>query len=131
MTPEGLKADGQDMVDMGVWSPDQLVEAWQDLDIDGRTNATVSKRRNLEKKIDEALYEGQPLQPPDEFTDYKLAMQVGLELMNQAEEDGVPDKSVEKVRRYLRQVNRANAALNPAPAAPAPAASPAPQAAAA
>jgi hypothetical protein len=77
------------------------------------------------------LYEGQPLQPPDEFTDYKLAMQVGLELMNQAEEDGVPDKSVEKVRRYLRQVNRANAALNPAPAAPAPAASPAPQAAAA
>jgi hypothetical protein len=43
----------------------------------------------------------------------------------------VPDKSVEKVRRYLRQVNRANAALNPAPAAPAPAASPAPQAAAA
>jgi hypothetical protein len=65
-------------------------------------------------------------------------MEIGLELLNQAEEDGVPDKNVEKLRRYLRQVNRANAAI----AAPPPAAinggsanaqppTPAPQAAAA
>jgi hypothetical protein len=138
MTPEGLKAEGQDMVDMGVWTPDQLAEAWQDLDIDGRTNATVSARRNLERKMDEALYEGAALTPPDEFTNYKLAMEIGLELLNQAEEDGVPDKNVEKLRRYLRQVNRANAAIaSPPPAATnggnakGPPSAPAPQAAAA
>ncbi|HEX5370012.1 MAG TPA: hypothetical protein VFY10_11405 [Dehalococcoidia bacterium] len=130
--PEGLLARGQDLVDMGLWTPDRLAEAWGDLDIDGRIDATVAKRRNLERKIDEALYEGAALMPPDEFTDYKLAMEVGLELLNQAEEDGVPQKSVEKVRRYLRQVNRANNATNAPPppaAAPAPP-SPAPQAAA-
>lgn len=113
--PEGLKAHGQEMVDLGIWQPDQLAEAWQDLDLDGRTNSTVSKRRNLEKKFDRALYDDAPISPPDEFTDLKLAMQVGLDALSLGEEDGVPEKNLERVRRYLRQVMR----LAPPPAAPA------------
>lgn len=119
-TPEGLIAFGQDMLDLGIWTADVFAEYWQDLDADGRTNAIVAKRRNLENKFDRALYDGAALAQPDEFTNYKLAMEVGLQFLDQGEEDGVPDKSLEKLRRYLRQVKRLDAAVS-APAAPAPA----------
>lgn len=129
-TPEGLIAFGQDMLDIGLWTADVFAEYWQDLDIDGRMNAIVAKRRNLEKKFDLALYEGKTLPAPDEFTNYKLAMEVGLQFLDQGEEDGVPDKALEKLRRYLRQVKRLDAAVNakaapPAAQAPAPGAEPA------
>jgi hypothetical protein len=130
-TPEGLIAFGQDMMDLGIWTADVFAEYWQDLDADGRTNALVAKRRNLENKFDRALYDGAPLAPPDEFTNYKLAMEVGLQFLDQGEEDGVPDKSLEKLRRYLRQVKRLDAAVNAPPPAPAPVPTPAPAAAAA
>lgn len=135
-TPEGLIAFGQDMLDLGIWTADVFAEYWQDLDADGRTNALVAKRRNLESKFDRALYEGEPLAPPDEFTNYKLAMDVGLQFLDQGEEDGVPDKALEKLRRYLRQVKRLDTASSAPRAAtpavtPAPAASPATPAAAA
>lgn len=129
-TPEGLIAFGQDMMDTGLWTADVFAEYWQDLDADGRTNAIVAKRRNLENKFDKALYDGATLKPPDEFTNYKLAMEIGLQFLDQGEEDGVLDKSLEKLRRYLRQVKRLDAAVS-AQAAPAPAAAPAPVAAAA
>jgi hypothetical protein len=122
--PEGLKAHGQDMVDLGVWTPDQLAEAWQDLDIDGRTNSTVSRRRSLQKKFDATLYDGKPLTPPDEFTDKALAMRVGLDALALGEEDGVPDVHLEMLRRYLRQLNRLPAPQTAAPAAPGPAPAP-------
>lgn len=126
--PAGLQAYGQQQVDLGLWEPEDLAEYQQDLDASGRTNTMVSKKRNLERKIDEALYEGKPLMPPDEFTDYKMAMKVGLQMLNQAEEDGVPAKDCEKLRRYLRQVNRLNAQATPAApvAPPAPGGAPSP-----
>jgi len=125
-TPEGLIAHGQDMMDIGLWTPDIFAEYWQDLDVDGRTNAIVAKRRNLESKFDRALYDGKPLAQPDEFTNYKLAMEIGLQFLDQGEEDGVPDKALEKLRRYLRQVKRLDATVNAPPAAAAPPAVPAP-----
>lgn len=119
--PAGLQAYGQQQLDIGLWEPEDLAEYMQDLDASGRTNNLVSKKRNFDRKFDEALYEGAPLMPPDEFTDYKMAMKLGLQWLNQAEEDGVPQKDIEKLRRYLRQVNRLNSAAAPAaPAAPAP-----------
>lgn len=124
-TPEGLIAFGQDMMDTGLWTADVFAEYWQDLDADGRTNAIVAKRRNLENKFDGALYDGKPLAPPDEFTNYKLAMEIGLQFLDQGEEDGVPDKSLEKLRRYLRQVKRLDAAVSAQAAAQAAPATPA------
>lgn len=118
-TPEGLIAFGQDMMDTGLWTADVFAEYWQDLDADGRTNAIVAKRRNLESKFDRALYDGKPLAPPDEFTSYKLAMEIGLQFLDQGEEDGVPDKALEKLRRYLRQVKRLDAAVSAQTAPPA------------
>lgn len=118
--PAGLKAHGQEMLDLGLWTPDVLAEYWQDLDSEGRTNATVSKRRNLRKKFDLCLYEGKPLANPDEFTDFAMAMQVGLEMLNLGEEDGVPAKNLERLRRYLRQVKRLDAATKAASAPKAP-----------
>lgn len=134
-TPEGLLAFGQDMLDLGIWTPDVLAEYWQDLDAQGRTNALVAKRRNLEKKFDLGLYEGAALAPPDEFTNFKLAMEVGLQFLDQGEEDGVPDKALEKLRRYLRQVKRLDTAsakqAAPAPTGGQPSVNPAPAVAAA
>lgn len=116
--PAGLKAHGQEMLDLGLWTPDVLAEYWQDLDSEGRTNTTVSKRRNLRKKFDLCLYEGEALAMPDEFTDFTMAMQVGLEMLNIGEEEGVPPKNLERLRRYLRQVKRLDTATKGAGAAP-------------
>lgn len=131
--PAGLKAHGQEMLDLGLWTPDVLAEYWQDLDSEGRTNTTVAKRQNLRKKFDLCLYEGKPLLPPDEFTDFAVAMQVGLEMKDLGEKDGVPEKNLERLRRYLRQVKRLDTATKnasapaapPVPNAPAPAPAPA------
>lgn len=119
--PAGLKAHGQEMMDLGLWTADVLAEYWQDLDNSGRTNATVAKRRNLKKKFDLCVYEGKALAMPDEFTDFAVAMQVGLEMLNLGEKANAPAKNLERLRRYLRQVKRLDSDTKAAsaPAAPA------------
>lgn len=104
--PEGLIAKGRELVQDQVWTPDQLADAIQDLDVDGRVSRKAAQRRRLEKIFDELLYEPKAAYLPDEFTNAQLALDVGTEALAQGEEDGVPEKHLERVRRYLRKVQR-------------------------
>jgi hypothetical protein len=132
--PDALVALGERMVELKAWSPDQLASYMQDLDADARVNKRAAQERQLEKMFDSMLYEKSYAAVPNEFTNVRLALEIGSDFLAQGEEDGVPDKHLERVRRFLR---KCTAMLPPpappggpqAPAAPPPGPAPVPMAA--
>jgi hypothetical protein len=118
--PAGLEAYGARMINLGVWQPTELGGYMQDLDADGRTNSKMATRRNLEKMFEGLLYDKAAAAMPDEFTNFALAMEIGLDYLAQGEDDGVPLKHLERVRRYLKAVKREQAKVLAATAPPAP-----------
>jgi len=115
-------------VELKAWTPERLAGEMQDLDADSRTNRMLAQERNLEKIFDRMLHDKAYAAVPDEFTDVKLALELGPEYLAQGEDDEVPEKHLERVRRYLKRCK----ALVPPPsaAAPPPGAAPPVQAAA-
>lgn len=118
--PGGLVAMGREMVDMGAWTPEQFAGYMQDLDQDSRTNRVQSQERGLEKKFESLLYDKTAAAMPDEFTNLTLALKIGSEYLDQGEDDGVSEKNLERVRRYLKKCKAmqkaAMAAMQPPPA---------------
>lgn len=112
--PDGLVAFGERMVELQAWKPEELAGYMQDLDADGRTNRQQSQERLLEKTFEKLLYDKKAAAVPDEFTNLGLALQLGPEFLAQGEEDGVPDKHLERLRRYLKKCK----AMMPPPAPP-------------
>lgn len=123
--PDALVAFGERMVELKAWTPDQLAGYMQDLDADARTNRRSSQERLLERVFEGMLYEKSFAAVPNEFTDVKMALQMGAEYLAQGEDDKVPDKHLERVRRFLRKC----VAMLPPPPAAAPPGPPAPAAA--
>jgi hypothetical protein len=121
------------MVEIGAWKPTQLAGYMQDLDADGRVNRQMAQERQLEKVFEKLLYDEKAAALPDEFTNLQLALELGTEYLAQGEEDEVPEKHLERVRRYLKRCKtlmaKAQAAAAPPPAMPAqpPAAAPPPE----
>ena len=114
--PDALVAYGERMVELKAWTPERLAGEMQDLDADSRTNRMLAQERLLEKVFDKLLYDKAYAAVPDEFTNVQLALELGPEYLAQGEEDGVPEKHLERVRRYLKRCK----ALVPPPPAPAP-----------
>lgn len=125
--PAGLVAFGREMIEIGAWQPSQLAGFMQDLDADGRVNREQAQERQFEKMYESLLYDKVAAALPDEFTDLNLALKIGVEYLAQGAEDEVPDKHLERVRRYLKRCKamgaKAQAAAQP-PAAAAPGAPP-------
>jgi hypothetical protein len=119
--PAGLVAHGERMIELGVWKPSDLQGYLQDLDSEGRTNRQLSQQRNLEKTFENLLYEPRGAAQPDEFTNYQLALEIGAEYLAQGEEeDEVPEKHLDRVRRYLKKCKALDAKAKAAAAPPAP-----------
>lgn len=122
--PEGLVAHGERMIELGVWQPQVLEGYLQDLDADGRSNRQLSEQRNFEKLYERLLYDKAAAAMPDEFTNYQLAISIGVEYLNQGEEDEVPEKHLDRVRRYIKKCKaldaQTKAAAAPPPAPPGP-----------
>jgi hypothetical protein len=120
--PEGLIAHGERMIELGVWTPQVLEGYLQDLDSDGRTNRQLSQQRNLEKTFEALLYDKSASATPDEYTNYQMAIQLGTEYLAQGEEDEVPEKHLDRVRRYIKRCKtfdaQAKASAAPPPAPP-------------
>lgn len=115
--PAGLVAFGEHMLEIGEWQPGQLTDYLQDLDADGRVSRKQSQRRNFEKMFEALLYEKTAAAAPDEFTNYGMAIDIGTEYLEQGLEDDVPEKHLERVRRYLRQCKKLAKAAQEAAAA--------------
>lgn len=131
--PAGLVAFGKDMVAMQAWTPQQMAGYLQDLDSDSRVNRQLAPERRLEKMFEDLLYEPRAAAIPTEFTNLKLALELGVDYLAQGEEDGVPEKHLERVRRYLKRckaIGDKQAAIAQQQVAPAAAAPPSPVAAA-
>jgi len=131
--PAALIAHGKEMVAAGVWTQREFAGYLQDLDADGRTNRQMAQQRNLEKTYERLLYDKAAAAQPDEFTNYQMAIELGSEYLAQGEEDEVPEKHLDRVRRYVKRCKdfdaKTKAAAQPAqPAqgAPAPPAAPPP-----
>ncbi len=124
--PEGLVAFGERMVELKAWTPQELAGYMQDLDADGRVNRHMAQQRSFEKLFEALLYDDKAAAVPDEFTNYNLAIQIGSEYLSQGEEDGVPEKHIERVRRYLKRCKANLAKATPPPAPPMPQAPPGP-----
>jgi len=127
--PDGLMAYGKEMVEMGAWTPQQLAGYMQDLDVDGRVNRQLAPQRRLEQMFEDLLYETKAAAVPDEWTDYKLALEIGVDYLEQGKEDGVPEKHLERVRRYLKRCKALQQKVQAAAAPPAPTGGAAPVAA--
>jgi hypothetical protein len=105
-TPEGLVALGDRMIELGAWKPSMLAGYMQDLDANGRVNRDTAKQRTLEETFEALLYDKVAAALPDEFTDFQMAMELGLDYLaiGEAKNSGVPEKHLERLRRYLRRV---------------------------
>lgn len=139
--PAGLVAHGERMIELGVWKPTDLQGYLQDLDSDGRTNRQLSQERNLEKTFEKLLYDPRGAAMPNEFTNLQLALELGGEYLAQGEEDGVPQKHLDRLQRYLKKCKALQAKIAAAgqpaptpgaqpaaaPATPSPEGEPAPQ----
>jgi hypothetical protein len=112
--PDGLIAFGERMVELGAWKPDELAGYMQDLDADSRVNRYEAQEREMEKTFESMLYDKAAAYAPDEFTNIGLALKIGPDFLSQGKEDGVPDKHIDRVRRYLKRCK----ALMPPPAPP-------------
>ncbi len=126
--PDGLMAYGKEMVDAGAWTPTQLAGYMQDLDADGRVNKMLAPQRRLEQMFEDLLYEKAAAALPDEFTDIKLAISLGVDYLEQGKQDKVPEKHLDRVARYLKRCKALQAkaqAASQAAAAPPPGAQPA------
>jgi hypothetical protein len=122
--PDGLVALGERMVELQAWSPEELAGYMQDLDADSRLNRGESQRRSLQKMYESMLTKKKFAAVPDEFTDVKQAMKLGLDYLAKGKDLGVSEKYLERIRRYLKRL-KANASPPPAPpAAPGTAAPP-------
>jgi hypothetical protein len=112
------------MIELGVWTPQVLEGYLQDLDSDGRTNRQLSQQRNLEKTFECLLYDKSASATPDEYTNYQMAIQLGTEYLAQGEEDEVPEKHLDRVRRYIKRCKtfdaQAKQSAAPPPAPPGP-----------
>lgn len=117
---EGLLAHGKEMVATGVWTPQVFSGYLQDLDSDSRTNRQMSQQRNLEKTFEKLLYDKAAAAQPDEFTNYTIAIELGTEYLAQGEEDEVPEKHLDRVRRYIRRCKDLDAKTKAAAAPPPP-----------
>jgi hypothetical protein len=126
--PAGLVAYGERMVELGVWKPSRLQGYLQDLDADSRVNRQLAQERRLEQLFESLLYDKVAAAMPDEFTNLELALELGTEYLAQGEEDGVPEKHLERVRRYLKRCKALGAAAKMASQPPAPPAAAAPEA---
>lgn len=119
--PSGLVAFGEKMIQLAAWKPERLAGYLQDLDAEGRTNRQMSQERQLEKVFEAMLYDKVAAAMPDEFTNLGLALEIGTEYLSQGMEDGVPEKHLERVRRYLKKCKAlGKAAADAAQAAQAP-----------
>ncbi len=127
--PAGLVALGERMVELRAWTPQQLGGYMQDLDADARVNRQQSQERLLAKIFEKLLYEPSAAAIPDEFTNYQMAIEIGSDYLAMGEDDGVSEKHLERVRRYLKRCKAM--ALKAAGAAQAAAAPPGPAAGAA
>lgn len=123
--PDALVAYGERMVELKAWTPERLAGEMQDLDADSRTNRMLAQERNLERIFDKMLYEKAFAAVPDEFTNVKLALELGPEYLAQGEEDGVPEKHLERVRRYLKRCKAQLPPPMPPPGPPGPPGAPA------
>jgi len=112
--PAGLVAFGERMVEIQAWTPQQLAGYMQDLDADGRVNRMMAVERQLEKTFEALLYDKAASAQPDEFTNYAMALQLGVDYVAQGQEDEVPEKHIDRVRRYLKQCKAQQARANAA-----------------
>ena len=135
ITPAGLIAYADQQLAIGAWTPQKYTLFLQDLDRDGRVDRDGAQERGFDKIFEAMLYDKVAAYQPDEFTNYAMALQIGTEYLAQGQEDEVPDKNLDRVRRYLKACKakqaQVAAASAPPPGAAAPAAAAPPQAAAA
>lgn len=117
--PDGLVALGERMVEIGAWQPDELAGYMQDLDADARVKRGDAQKRSLSRMFESMLTEKRFAAVPDEFTDAKQAMKLGLDYLAQGEDEGVDEKYLERIRRYLKKLKK-NAAPPPPPPGAAP-----------
>lgn len=119
-TSAGLVAFGEHMLEIGEWQPGTLSGYMQDLDADGRINLARAVERQLSDMFESMLYDDVSSAQPDEFTNYAKAIEIGAQYLALGRDEKVPDKKLDRVRRYLRACQTKQkqvAAMNAPPAA--------------
>ena len=115
--PDGLVALGERMVELGAWTGEQLAGYMQDLDADARVSRGQSQERGLQKMFESMLTKKKFAAVPDEFTNPQMAMKIGLDYLARGTSDGVNQKYLERIRRYLKRVKNNSAPPPPPPGA--------------
>jgi hypothetical protein len=115
-TPSGRIDLAYDMLALGQFDSADVMELVGMPDILQKTRLKQASRRLVEKKVGEMLRGGDSYEP-SAFLNCSEASVIATEMLNAAEEKGVDDDRLEKVRAFIQACD-AITATKPAPAAP-------------
>jgi hypothetical protein len=126
-TPQGRIDRVKDLVSSEIWTPDRAAAALDDLDPDAHEKAARAPERNLERILEAMLLDGKYV-GPEPFYDFKMCLKMGIEYINEGEDDEIEAKNLDLLYRWLDDVValQTAAAPPPAPTAPAPGGAPPP-----
>lgn len=114
-TPGGRIDDVTTLVRGGVWEQARGEAALDDLDPEAEFTAHRSAELRIEAQIEGCTIDGKA-QQPDDYTNLKMALEMGTQHMNLAQmpNSGVPEKHLELLDDYLTAVKARITALQPA-----------------
>lgn len=111
-----------ELVEKGVWSPERGEAALDDLDPDDNQDLESAATRDLERMLDDMLYEAK-YDGPEPWMDLQLALKTAVQYMHMGRDEKAPGRNLKLINKFMEEVKALQKKLTPppAPAAPAPA----------
>jgi hypothetical protein len=123
-TPEGQLQFTQELVQSGFCTQEEAMSLLNFPDLERFFNLRTAAMDDIEKMLEDMLEHGK-YQPPEPYTDLKLALRMSQSALLRAKADGVSEDNLELVRRFMEDVqNIIVIGTPPPPVAPVPNAGP-------
>jgi hypothetical protein len=102
-TPAGKLQKVQEMLQAGLWEKEEALELLEFPDIKSVINIKTSMRRNL-KRIIEKIIDDNEYIAPEPYIDLQYAKQIAQAYFNAGQADGMPEDRLEKLQRFMEDV---------------------------
>ena len=116
--PAGRYSTLQEFAQGGIIEHDEIRPLMNLPDLERSDSLALAQREVIEKNL-EAIVDGEDFQPPQSFDDLQLAMKLASQYYAQGRVQNLEEERLEKLRRYMLQVNAlVQQATPPAPMLP-------------
>lgn len=94
-----------ELLQFGVIDPQEAAEMMDMPDLERHLDLAMAARRDIERSIENMLDEG-IYEPPEPYTDLRLALKMCQAAYNKAKNDGVEEERLDLLRTYLTEAHR-------------------------